>query len=137
MNKYAFTRKVGKYGQSVTIYWKPDTSNSNKCSCWENDYPDPDCSTCNGNGYLETNSPTLTKAFVQDFKKRIGERVIFAEGVDYIKSGRKRFYFKPEFVPLDMDYIVFMNSHYRVLEHGEWLISNTVVYTWATCEVID
>lgn len=137
MNTHAFSKRVHKYGQTVTIYWKPSTDASNKCTCWEDGYPDPDCIICGGDGYMVAVASTTTKAFVQDFKKRIGERVILGESTDYIRSGRKRFYFLPHLIPLNMNYIDFTGDHYRVLEHGEWLIGNDVIYTWATCEVID
>ena len=78
-----------------------------------------------------------TRAFVQDFKKRLGERVMEVEMVDKARIGRKRMYFEPDHDPGEMKYITFNSKDYRVLEYGEWLVGDTMVYRWATCEVIN
>jgi hypothetical protein len=136
MRLNAFAQKCRKYGQTVTIHWKPDTSDSNKCSCWQDGYPDPDCTSCT-DGYVTVSNPTTVKAFVQDYKKRLGERVVENEQVDTFKKGRKRMYFLPAYDPTEMDYVVFNSKHYRVLEYGEWLVGDTMVYRWAVMEVVD
>lgn len=129
-----FAKRVLLYGDAITCILFPDTSESNKCSCWEFGWANPDCETCGGSGYLIGGETVTIKGFVQPREQSWKAN---QEIIGFIPGGDGRVFFSGDTDVDAIDEITWHGDKYKLSNRDKEVIKDEVIYRVATIERVE
>ena len=108
--KVRFDDELQRRGQSVTLNYK----GKDKCTCWLSGWPDPDCETCGGMGYINPlKSAESSKAIIQPATKAVVEKLL-ALDVGVTDFSELIGLFSTDEDLENIDYVIWKTKNYRV-----------------------
>lgn len=126
-----FDNRLTRYGDSVVAKYFADTSEENKCPCWADGYPNPDCPNCDGNGYQEDGEEVTIKAFVQPREQSV--KTLDAE-MGILPAGDARIFVSGSIALDEVEKVQWQSDWYKLDRRDKQVIKDEVIYRVASLQ---